>query len=160
MKPEDLITNLRDIHLPPTEQQSLLSDMVWWPLAVFALILLLWLSGIWRRRNAWRREVKSTLDQIDDAAAAGRLEAAWQQLAHLLKRIAIKVRPAPGLAGSDGEQWLRQLDAIFNTREFETGPGRGLIHYPYLRRVDASANDIRALTALVRRRITTLKSPG
>jgi len=157
VKPEDLIADLRDIHLPPLDHQSLTAQIVWWPLLVFSVLMAIWLVGIWRRQNWWRTEIRSTLDRIESIVDRGELVPAWQQLAHLLKRIAIKVNAEPALAGQGGEQWLSELDVIFDTNEFKAGPGRGLINEPYVRHTDNGAEDIRGLIALVRSRLSRLK---
>lgn len=159
MKPEDFIAEMRDIQLPALEQQSFIAEIVWWPLIVFTVALLFLIFSIWRRQNWWRTEIHTTLDRIQHSVDAGELVPAWQQLGNLLKRIAIKVKADPDLAGSSGENWLAELDAIFDTGEFKSGRGRGLIHYPYVRQSDAGADDIRELIALVRSHVPDLQSP-
>lgn len=158
MKPEDFITELRDIQLPPVEQQAFISELVWWPLIVLVVATAIWIFNIWRRRNWWRTEIHTTLDRIQHSVDSGEIVPAWQQFAHLLKRIAIKVNTGTPLAGRAGENWLAELDAIFDTSEFRSGHGRGLIHYPYVRSSAARADDLTELVALVRSRVSTLKS--
>lgn len=132
--------------------------MVWWPLLLFCLLLVFWWYSIWRRRTFWRRQILTELAVVDKDVDRGEIVKGWQQLAHLIRRITLKVSPAQMPVDRGGERWLSDLDGLFRTSEFSNGPGRGLIHYPYMREVDTNADELRALVEVVRNNVVRLKS--
>lgn len=148
---------MRDIHIPPVEQSVLVSGYALTPLLLLAGLVLAGLWQIWRRRNFWKRQAKYELTEAEQSVRAGELIIAWRQLASLLRRIAIKLTSESHVAGQTGEQWLQELDALFQTNEFVSGCGRGLIYYPYVEQRDPPPEDIVRLIDLVRSRIDRMK---
>lgn len=148
---------MRDIHIPPVEQSVIVSGYALTPLVLFAGLVLAGLWQIWRRRNYWKREAKLELTEVEERVRAGELITAWRQLASLVRRIAIKLTSESHVAGQTGEQWLLELDALFQTNEFAGGCGRGLIHYPYVEQSDPPREDIVSLIDLVGSRIDRMK---
>lgn len=158
MKPEDLIADLRDIHLPPLERELAISGFASWPLLLFAAIVVFCIFQYWWRRNYWKRQVRNELVAIEKSAREGESVFAWRQLASLIRRIAIKVTSDSHVAGQAGERWLHDLDSLFQTTEFAQGCGRGLIHYPYVERSDPEVEEVLTVIGIVRSRIGRMKA--
>ena len=57
MTPDEILKDLRDIHLPEQSADMASTGFVFWPTAVVLALLLLALGLIWWRRSAWRREI-------------------------------------------------------------------------------------------------------
>lgn len=131
MTPEEILQDLRDIHLPEQMAETAGAGFVYWPAAlVIALAAIMaWIA--WRRRSAWRREIISHLDAIERDAAEGQALEGWSELAVLLRRIAIGLQERQDVAGLIGEPWLEKLDQLFKTDVFSSGPGRGITVFPY-----------------------------
>lgn len=64
MKEDDLLLQLRDIHLPPELQAAPATDLALWPFVVFALLTATILAARHFNRNRWRRRAKADLSQI------------------------------------------------------------------------------------------------
>ena len=65
MTPEDILQELRDIHLPVDAAWQAPSALSVWPFLVFlGIVFLVFLAGFWRR-TLWRREAARRLSQID-----------------------------------------------------------------------------------------------
>jgi len=130
--PEQILADLRDIHLPEMARDAAANDLVLWPLALVLLATALVLWFIWRRRSIWRRDFFHHLDQIEDTAREhGEIEG-WAKLAHLLRRLAIQHQGRFEIARLSGEPWLQRLDDVVGSDLFTNGSGRGLITFPYL----------------------------
>jgi hypothetical protein len=129
--PEQILADLRDIHVPEAAASAATAGLVLWPLVLvlLAALAIAWL--IWRRRSIWRREFADDLRRIEETAGTGGDSQGWARLGALLKRLAVQGRGRSEVARLNGEPWLRQLDAIFATDLFTKGPGRGLITFPY-----------------------------
>ena len=145
MTPEEILRDLRDIHLPDQGADAAGAGIVWWPVLLVVILVLLSVALAWRRRSAWRREIARHLDAIEKDADRGRTREAWTALAVLLRRIAMTVEGRQHVAGLIGEPWLERLDRLFETDAFSHGPGRGVTVVPYGGRLDderrASAPD-------------------
>lgn len=137
MKPQDLITNLRDIHQPPA--------IPFWPLApgwyfLFALIIIaLTVSGYcfykkWLA-HAVKRLVLERIDELEKRQKAESFSAKTstisEELSALLKRAALARYPRRQVAGLHAESWLLFLDRTGQTTEFSQGIGKLLTVYPY-----------------------------
>ena len=64
MTVDELIVQLRDIHLPTDANQVLALEFAIWPLAVFGAISFSALALMAWRRNRWRREKRAELRRI------------------------------------------------------------------------------------------------
>ena len=131
MTPEEMLQDLRDIHLPEQASDATAGGFVFWPLTLVATVILLasWLA--WWRRSAWRREIIQHLDAIERRVHEDQALQGWTELATLLRRIAIKVCDKREVAGLIGDAWLERLDRLFQTDVFGRGPGRGITIFPY-----------------------------
>ena len=131
MTPEEILRDLRDIHLPEQADMAVAAGLVLWPVAIVVTAALIAVWFAWRRRTAWRREITSHLDRIERIAREGRALSGWTELAVLLRRIAIRVGDRREIASLTGDAWLEKLDQLFGSTTFANGPGRGLALYPY-----------------------------
>ena len=154
------VEGLRALHVP--------AEPSWWPPApgwwilTFALLTLcLWL--VWfihklRMQRRWKREALSEYRRI--TALPGHTdELRVQQLqlcSLLLRRISLALCTRTDVAGTTGEQWLGQLDALSDTSAFTKGVGRLVADAPY-RAHAISESDMRALFALVNSTIRRAK---
>lgn len=85
MSPEEILAELRDIHLPAPVESHLPVTFAPEPFYVLAIVLaamaLLW----WRRRTIWRREAAS---ELAAALAEDAPERKWRRLVDLLGKVA------------------------------------------------------------------------
>lgn len=132
MTPDQILADLRDIHLPETAAGAANVNLVLWPLilVLLAALSVAWL--IWRRRSIWRRDFLDDLSRIEETAKEQGGSEGWARLARLLKRLALQRQGRPDIARLSGEPWLQQLDDLVGNDLFTNGPGRGLITFPYL----------------------------
>ncbi len=132
MTPEEILADLRDIHLPEMAAGGATADLVLWPVLLVLAAALLVACLIWRRRTIWRRDFFHDLSQIEHTVEERGEHEGWAKLAQLLKRLAIQRHGRLEVAALSGEPWLRQLDDLVGSDLFTNGPGRGLIAFPYL----------------------------
>lgn len=136
MNASNVLSQLRDIHLPP--------PVSIWPLAWgwYVLLIVLLLLGScmlywsYQRWNKLRRR-QFILNELQ------RLEANWMdkqqrpetigELSILLRRVALAIFPRQEVAGLNGDAWLQFLDRTANTQQFTQGEGRVLVTAPYQR---------------------------
>ena len=117
---------LRDIHLP--------SGVDWFPPAagwwVVAVAVTLAVGGglfwLWRRhrRNRFIREAQALLVALRASAAQRSPLQQVDEIAALLRRVAISRYGRHEVAGHTGDAWLQFLDRSGKTRGFTQGPGR------------------------------------
>ncbi len=140
MTPEEMLLDLRDIHMPEPALDAAAGGFVLWPLALVVTVAFIagWLA--WHRRSTWRREVAQHLDAIERRVDEGEVLLGWTDLATLLRRIAISLCDRREIAGLIGDAWLKRLDGLFATDVFTQGHGRGLTIFPYST-ADASDQD-------------------
>lgn len=133
MTPEEILRDLRDIHLPNEQAtESLGVGIVLWPAGLVLILGALAGWMIWRRRTAWRREALAQLDRIERQASDGQNREGWTALSILLRRIAIRTSKRPeDVAGLVGQAWLKKLNELFSTDIFVDGPGRLVVELPY-----------------------------
>jgi hypothetical protein len=85
MSPEEILAELRDIHLPAPIESHLPVTFTPEPfyvlVAVLAAMAFLW----WRRRTVWRREAAS---ELSAALAEDAPERRWRRLVNLLGKVA------------------------------------------------------------------------
>jgi hypothetical protein len=153
------LTQLRDIHLPPS--------VSWWPPApgwwivgVILLVSALCAVVLIRRRiaNRWRREALRELDTLRAARLAQRQrpQASLNGLSVLLRRVAISRFPRDEVASLHGGPWLAFLDRTFGQSGTFQPVGRLLSSGPYERNVAINAGDLDALFALAEKWIRKL----
>ena len=98
MTRDELIAQLRDIHLPAAADSPTGLDFALWPIAMFMVIWAVMLGLRFWRRNAWRRDARAALRRIE--ANPDRTEP-WVALIDLAVRIAHirgQVTPLPEIA--------------------------------------------------------------
>lgn len=153
MTPNEILKDLRDIHLPDSATEAAAAGFVFWPIAIVLALLLFALGLIWWRRSTWRREIVRHLDRIEQTAVDGRTREGWTDLAILLRRTAVQLAEREDVAGLIGDSWLKKLDHLFKTDFFSSGPGCGLAVFPYESTVGRSPEErddaAAALTATI-----------
>ena len=104
----------------------------------------------WLRRRRAGRPVRAALTELDawTASADGRepREAA-DELAGLLRRVALVRYPRDRIAALSGDDWLAFLDATSGSQAFSAGPARILGNDRYAPRVEL---DVATLDSLAR----------
>lgn len=89
MTREDLLAELRDIHLPPTAGESAATEFAVWPFVVFGVITVAIIAvRMWARR-AWRREARATLQRLNQTLKDD-TQAHWSALLELATKVARK----------------------------------------------------------------------
>jgi hypothetical protein len=124
----DPLAQLRDIHLPP--------PVSWWPPAPGWWLLTLLVVAIGaaatnffirhRRRNRYRKEALQELQLINENRGSQSTRDSVEQLAVLLRRVAIQTWGRKEVSSLVGESWLRFLDSKGATDQFTRGPGQVL----------------------------------
>src|SRR6516165_10054078 len=127
----DLLSQLRDIHLPPPITIWPLA-LGWYLLLAFFIILMLiaiyfWLSYL--KKHHLKKCVMKRLEELQQEQNLH--HAVSEELSVLLKRAALATFPRKEVAGLYGEEWLQFLDKTAVTNEFTEGAGRQLISSPY-----------------------------
>ena len=98
MTVDEVIVQLRDIHLPPDANEGLGLDFAIWPLAVFGTICFtVFVLVVWRR-NQWRRETRAELRRIQANSNSLYLWPALLSLALETSRLSGHRYPLPELA--------------------------------------------------------------
>lgn len=83
--PEEMLQELRDIHLPELPPSGAAEGMWLWPFLVLAGVVLIVTALAYMRRTRWRREARAALARIDPASTD-----AWPQLTALLRRVGLR----------------------------------------------------------------------
>jgi len=126
MSPENPLSNLKDIHLPPA-----ISDWPpapgWWIFAFIVFIAIL-LFGIW----IWRRN-KNKKPKIEALKILKIIQNQYykkddqlktlRKLSHLIRRISLTFYKKEVVASIHGYEWLEFLDKTGETTEFTKGAG-------------------------------------
>ena len=95
MTVDDLIIQLRDIHLPPDANNGLDLGFAIWPLVVFATIsFTVFVLIVWRR-NRWRREKRAEWRRSQASAPSSSLWPALLSLALETSRLSGHRYPLP-----------------------------------------------------------------
>ena len=103
MTQEELLRQLRDIHLPADPGAELASGFALWPIIAFALALgcilvaRYWVAG-YGRRTSWRRQARSALKAIEADRDLARRWSSLLKLAVQIARISGRSDIVPGLA--------------------------------------------------------------
>ena len=122
----DPLAQLKDIHLPP--------PVGWWPpapgwwlVAICLLALVVW-GGylLWKffRRGRFRREALVNLRQLCEAHQDQRI--LLEEVARLLRQVAIAKYGREEVALLSGNSWLQFLDRTGRTDQFSQGAGQAL----------------------------------
>ncbi|MDJ0981961.1 MAG: DUF4381 family protein [Kiloniellales bacterium] len=92
MTPEELLRDLRDIHLPVVSGGGSGFELAIEPFLILAALLLLLGAVSLRRRRLWRHQARAQLRRIDDTAAPVEQ---WPQLLELVRQTARLSRARP-----------------------------------------------------------------
>lgn len=141
----DPLAQLRDIHLP--------EPIGWWPPApgwwllaltvlVISAVAVYYLRRYLYKRNRYRKEALRELRNLRAKLAALETGAAVDELASLLRRVAIKTCGREKVAPLTGENWLRFLDDKGGTNQFTAGPGKVLGEGHYRPSVEADLDQL------------------
>lgn len=143
MNRADPLAQLRDIHLP--------APVSWWPpapgwwLAGFvALAVAAWLTYFLRRwflRNRYRKVALNKLFLLDRNEKE-RASAVLEEIAALLRRVAMQTYGRQRVAPLAGDAWLAFLDQTGNTSEFSGGAARVLGSERYRPAVEADIDQV------------------
>ena len=98
MTVDEVIVQLRDIHLPPEANEGLGLEFAIWPLAVFGTICFAVFVVLAWRRNQWRREARVELRRIQSNSNSLYLWPALLSLALESSRLSGHRHPLPELA--------------------------------------------------------------
>ena len=128
---EQLLSQLRDIHLPAADAPaSATTGPLTAILIVLAIVAAFALLRRWQRRRLYAalaelRRIGRRHARDGDAAALAR------ELAALLRRQAMRCFPGAPVAAMVDAEWLAFLDAHGGGGAFSTGPGAALTSLPY-----------------------------
>lgn len=92
MTPEELLRDLRDIHLPEVADGGAGFEIAFEPFLFLLAALLLLAVLAWRRARLWRRQARARLRRIDGAAGP---REQWPQLLALARQIGRVSRAGP-----------------------------------------------------------------
>ena len=127
MPEENPLTNLKDIHLPPSVSFWPPAPG-WWLLAVLFVLLTVFCVWWLRRRYEGSRHkvevlriLKELQLQYDESPAA---LTTLRTLSQLLRRTALSFSKQEDVASLQGNDWLKFLDKTGNTTEFTKGVGK------------------------------------
>ncbi len=141
---EDLLSQLRDLQLPPT---SALPAPGWWLLAMGVVLLCMLALFVRRRfqRYGWQREARHELKVIRAQVGAVPTGQSLSALSKLVRRVALVARPRQSIASVHGEAWLSQLDDICGREVFKNSFGKLLENGPYQKDPVVRDEDLHAL---------------
>ncbi|MDH5298403.1 MAG: DUF4381 domain-containing protein [Desulfobulbaceae bacterium] len=123
----DPLARLKDIHLPP--------PVSWWPPAAgWWILACLLLAGVGFGLSLWWRAARGNRYRRVALAALATLQAQHrddghrlaEEVATLLRRVAIQGYGRETVAPLTGQAWLRFLDRTGNTDRFSAGEGKVL----------------------------------
>lgn len=140
---QSLVAQMRDIHLPEVGAAAAPAAINIWPLVVALSIIVIAALFARERRHRWRRQALQRLREIEASVKSpttnnSALRVAWQDLATLLRHIAICVRGKRQAGALTGDVWLSLLDDVFSTCLFQQGAGQTLLYYVYQPQPDSS----------------------
>jgi hypothetical protein len=144
MNGPDPLAQLRDIHLPP--------PVDWWPpapgwwlLLIFGLAIVLAGGHFIRRhirRNRYRKEALHELQRLTENRDGQSKGDILEQVAMLLRRIAIQACGREEVAPLVGGAWLRFLDRKGGTDQFTKGAGKVLAEGLYRPTVEVDLDQL------------------
>lgn len=130
---EELLSQLRDIHLPAGPSIWPLAPG-WWVLLALVVAVGCWyyLGRAARSRKRLRLQVWSMLQQAEQAyEKSGDARTFLAQVSVLIRRVALVGKPRSEVASLTGVAWLRYLDGDRDDGEFVNGAGQVLLAAPY-----------------------------
>ena len=143
----DLLNSLKDVHEPPPPG--------FWPLAWGWWVLIVLVSGAfifglveWRRRHRLSAPVRAAFVELDDWRLSARdrnPRDAADELAALLRRVALVRYPRPLVAQLTGDAWLNFLDRTSESDAFSRGPARILGNDRYAPDVNLDTETVASL---------------
>lgn len=144
MNGSDPLAQLKDIHLP--------DPISWWPPApgwwLLAIIVVLTVTMIIRfslryiRRNRYRKEALHELECLSKNRNNQSTRNTVEQLAALLRRVAIQTCGRETVAPLVGQAWLRFLDNKGGTDQFSIGSGNVLGEGLYQQTIEADLDQL------------------
>ena len=144
MNQQDLLSQLRDIHLP--------EPVSWWPPApgwwLVAFVTLAALSAFLyflRRRIVKNRYRKVALKMLSELDGQDNGLVQLEEISALLRRVAIQAFGREKVAVLAGEAWLAFLDKTGRTTDFSTGVGRVLGSDLYRPSVEADVGQVQLI---------------
>jgi len=134
LNPNDPLSQIADIHLPPTISQW--PPAYGWWLLVCTLLILTILGIRWflnyRRKRQYKVEATAALAGIQQQFQSDKNSlAALEAINSLLKQTCMTHYGRNETAGLSGDAWLSFLDSTGNTKDFSKGPGRSLTYTLY-----------------------------
>ena len=147
---QDLLSQLRDIHLPQAPPWWPPAPG-WWVSAALALCLLAWgLVELWRRWQSFRpaRTARQLHRRLTLEMREGSITpTAWLHgINEVLKRLAVHGLGHREMIPAWGDDWLRYLDGRYGERAFSQGAGRCLGQSRFRRNAEV---DVQALEGLI-----------
>lgn len=146
MKPEELLTQLKDIHMPELFIASSI-PLGWWLLGITVIMAF---TGIGLYLIKWYKSPKQTAirmikiiekESIHNIGSSDYLS----EVSEILRRVALSYYPRNQVAGLTGKAWLEFLDKTGKTKQFVV-IGQPLITGPYQKNV---TYDCQALFQLI-----------
>jgi hypothetical protein len=129
------LQNLQDIIEPAAVSFWPPAAGIWLIMALALLWACVGVAVLWNRwrQNAYRRAGMQELQKIRHRLRRDETTKAIQELAALLKRVALTAFPRDRVASLSGDNWLAFLDATMGGGTFSAGPGNLLAASAYRR---------------------------
>ena len=137
-KTTELLSQLRDVHLPPAIDLSIISGpwatgrFVTLALLSIAIIVSLFFIGRWWRKKNKQQKLSLQLRNLYQ-------EDNFAELSSLLRRVALRTYPKADVASLHDERWLAFLDSTHQKKspqKFQSPVGELLLDVPYRKSAD------------------------
>ena len=129
---QEIISKLRDIHLPEPSSIFPLQPAWWGVIALFVFLLLGIVYYFYYHRKKQQRRALKELKAIEQRFNQGEMGGVcMMELGELLKHYAIRQFPQTKLAHLWGEPWLDFLRSTSTAGQFEGELGRAITQWPY-----------------------------
>ncbi|MFD2228940.1 DUF4381 domain-containing protein [Alkalimarinus sediminis] len=116
MTPEELLSQLQDIHEPATIGFWPLAPG-WWVLIIMAICFIILIAYLCRRHiknNSWKKEAAKTLAELKKQASEQEYQRTLFQVNQLLKQVAMYKHNDTSIKALTGEAWYTFLAAFLN----------------------------------------------
>ena len=130
---QQLLSQLKDIHLPETPSAWPLA-IGWWMLIALLILMLVGLCYFIRRHLRIRKQKKmlfTEFSMLEEKLQQSPTKTVISETNILLRRMALLFYPNTKVASLTSSDWLEFLDKSGETQEFSQGAGRILIDAPY-----------------------------